>query len=59
MNITKEETEAGTLKYEAPEVISSRAVAHPGIDIWAMGCILFYMVNGSPPFDGDTKEEIV
>jgi serine/threonine protein kinase len=56
--INIEYTEAGSLRYLAPEVILRSAPAHPAIDIWAMGCILYWMINGFPPFNGSTKEEI-
>lgn len=32
--------------------------ANPGVDIWALGCILFRMINGYAPFDGSTKQSI-
>jgi serine/threonine protein kinase len=50
-----EHTNAGSLRYLAPEVIISRHPAHEGIDVWAMGIILFWMLNGRPPFDGSTR----
>lgn len=43
-------TEAGSIRYLAPEVITSHAPAQPSIDVWAMGCILFWMVTGGSPF---------
>jgi serine/threonine protein kinase len=54
-NINVEHTNAGSLRYLAPEVIISRHPAHEGIDVWAMGIILFWMLNGRPPFDGSTR----
>lgn len=52
-------TEAGSLRYLAPEVIQFRAPAHSGIDIWAMGVILYWMLHGHSPFEGRTKLEIL
>lgn len=52
--ILDEITNAGSLRYLAPEVIKSRAKAHPSIDIWGIGVILFHLVTGVPPFDGKT-----
>ena len=43
----------------APEVIQFRAPAHSGIDIWAMGVILYWMLHGHSPFEGRTKLEIL
>ena len=39
----------------APEVIISRAKANPSIDVWGMGVILFYIITGSLPFNGNSK----
>ena len=25
-------------------------------DVWAIGCVAFYMLSGYPPFDGDTGQ---
>lgn len=56
----KDKTDAGTLHYMAPEVLSKSNVdAGPGIDIWALGVMLYVMVIGELPFNGETEEEIV
>ena len=33
--------------------------ANPGVDIWALGCILYRFTHGYAPFDGSTKAHIV
>lgn len=41
-------TKAGSLNYMAPEVFKKKDVgASPGLDIWAIGCILYAMVVGN------------
>lgn len=54
-NFNIDYTEAGSVRYLAPEVILYKAPANSSIDIWAMGVILFWMLHGHPPFDGHTK----
>ena len=51
-NVYIDYTNAGSLRYLAPEVILGNAPAHPSIDIWALGIILYYMICGAPPFTG-------
>jgi len=52
--------EAGSLRYMPPEILSGASKhINPALDIWAMGCILFGMVCGELPFNGDTNREII
>lgn len=55
-----EVTDAGTLKYMAPEVLSGKNVnATKDIDVWALGVILYALLFNGLPFLGDKKEDIV
>lgn len=52
----------GTVYYIAPEIIDSSKSSEAGsekCDIWSMGVILYIMLAGYPPFDGDSDEEIL
>jgi serine/threonine protein kinase len=40
---------AGTLTYIAPEVINNMGYSFPA-DIWSVGCIIYTLLNGIPPF---------
>jgi serine/threonine protein kinase len=56
----KDKTDAGTLHYMSPEVLSrSNINAGPAIDVWALGIMLYVMVLGELPFNGDSEDEIV
>lgn len=39
----------GTAQYVSPEVLTGQATT-PAVDLWALGCILYQMVTGMPPF---------
>jgi serine/threonine protein kinase len=49
----------GTLKYMAPEVLSRKErINTPGVDIWACGVILYYLLFGQLPFTGLSNSNI-
>lgn len=51
---------SGTLKYMSPEVLSGSQKGNtPGVDIWALGVILYYMLIGKQPFGGNTNASII
>ena len=51
--ITTDGRTAGTFQYMAPEQIRGRPVPSPQTDLYALGCVLFQMLTGDPPFVGD------
>jgi serine/threonine protein kinase len=49
---------AGTLFYLPPEM-AKRSGYDYRVDIWTIGVLYFEMVTGTPPFDGDTYNDII
>jgi len=47
----------GTPLYMAPELINDSEYSEK-VDVWALGCIVFILLTGSPPFKGENREEM-
>ena len=47
----------GSAYYIAPEVI--RGTYDEACDLWSIGVIMYILLTGSPPFDGDSENEIL
>ena len=43
-------TYCGTVGYVAPEILQGQTYEGPGIDVWALGVILYELITDSPPF---------
>ncbi len=52
---------AGTSYYMAPEVLTCRngRTYRELCDVWSLGILLFMMLTGRPPFDGETDADIM
>ena len=47
----------GTPMYMAPELVNNDDYTEK-VDVWALGCIVFILLTGQPPFYGENKEEM-
>jgi len=55
---TAQGTILGTMQYMAPEQVEGRE-ADARSDIWALGTVIYEMVTGTRPFQGDTPASVV
>jgi serine/threonine protein kinase len=56
--ITRTRALLGSPRYMAPEQLRSPRDVDVRADIWALGAILFELLAGEPPFDGDSLDEL-
>jgi serine/threonine protein kinase len=49
---------SGTLEFIAPEIIKRLAYSFE-VDFWSLGCLIYYMIIGKPPFAYENKKELL
>ena len=56
--ISLEGSISGTVPYMAPEQLEGKP-ADAKTDIWALGCVIYEMVSGRRPFQGETQASLI
>jgi len=49
----------GTPAYLAPERLRDLRLADPRVDLYSLGCVLYEMLAGRPPFQGEKPDQIL
>ena len=58
LRLTREDVFAGTPQYLAPETIENGLSSDPRSDLYAVGAVAYFLLTGSPVFDGRLVEVI-
>ncbi|CAN6203682.1 unnamed protein product [Urochloa humidicola] len=53
------ERRVGTLLYRSPEQLAGRRDYGPGVDVWALGCVMAELLTGEHMFDAATEEDML
>lgn len=53
------QTFCGSPLYASPEIVNGRPYRGPEVDTWSLGVLLYTMVHGTMPFDGNNHKHLV
>ncbi|XP_054632716.1 NUAK family SNF1-like kinase 1 isoform X1 [Dunckerocampus dactyliophorus] len=53
------QTFCGSPLYASPEIVNGRPYRGPEVDSWALGVLLYTLVYGTMPFDGDDHKNLI
>jgi serine/threonine protein kinase len=56
-SVSKRTTLCGTLDYLSPEMVDGKE-NDPAVDVWGLGVLLYELLVGSPPFQGESQKAI-
>jgi len=54
LNTSRRNSFVGTAQYVSPEILTNSG-SSPSSDLWAIGCILYQMITGMPPFQSQSE----
>lgn len=57
-DLTEAGLTVGTYSYMAPELVRGERAVTGQVDLYALGCVLFELMTGHPPFQGDNFAQI-
>lgn len=56
--LLKRDNFSGHINYSAPELILEKTLFSQKVDVWSLGCCLYYLVIKKDPFDGPDPNDI-
>jgi serine/threonine protein kinase len=56
--LLKKDNFCGHVNYSAPELIQERQTFTSKVDVWSLGCCLYYLCTKKDPFEGRNPQEI-
>jgi eukaryotic-like serine/threonine-protein kinase len=58
-HLTSDGRTVGSFRFMSPEQVRGTKEPLPSSDLYSLGCVLFKMLAGRPPFDGDTAASLL